>query len=46
MGIPIAAYGVVLIGRDVGGAPIVIAAGLLLTLLSAFGWAIEPGTEE
>jgi cytochrome c oxidase subunit I len=46
LGVPIAAYGVVLIGRDIGGAPIVIAAGLLLTLLSVFGWAIEPGTEE
>jgi cytochrome c oxidase subunit 1 len=46
IGIPIAAYGVVLIGREVGGGPIVIAAGLLLTLLSVFGWAIEPGTEE
>ena len=46
LGIPIAAYGVVLIGREVAGAPIVIAAGLLLSLLSIFGWAIEPGTEE
>jgi cytochrome c oxidase subunit 1 len=46
IGVPVAAYGVVLIGREVGGGPILIAAGLLVTLLSLFGWAIEPGAEE
>ncbi|MDQ3962530.1 MAG: cytochrome c oxidase subunit I [Actinomycetota bacterium] len=46
LGIPIAAYGVVLIAREAGGGPLLIAAGLLITLFGLFGWVLEPGTEE
>ena len=44
-GLPIAGYGVVYF-NEWSFAPIVIGAGMLWTLMSLFGWVLEPGTAE
>ena len=45
LGMPVAAYGVVYF-NEWSFAPIVIGAGMLITLLALFGWVLEPGTAE
>ena len=44
-GMPVAAYGVIYF-NEWSFAPLVIGAGLLITLLSLMGWVLEPGTAE
>jgi hypothetical protein len=45
IGLPVAAFGVVYF-NEWSFAPIVIGAGMLWTLMSLFGWVLEPGTAE
>ena len=44
-GLPVAGFGVVYF-NDWSFAPVVIAGGMLWTLMSLFGWVLEPGTAE